>query len=90
MDGRAVETIKVIVGSIYIHILYQIMPMKITRYVLGEIPYLPIMAVDCHDCYACDFHCQDCLADETKDWFRKTKNIFRIIIMTISIKEIIE
>ena len=34
------------------------------------------MAVDCHDCYACDFHCQDCLADETKDWFRKTKNIF--------------
>lgn len=35
------------------------------------------MAVDCHDCYSCDFHCEDCLADETKEWFKTTINVFK-------------
>ena len=51
--------------------------MAIYRYMNGDIPYLPIMAVDCHDCYACDFRCEDCLAEETKDWFMSNFHAFK-------------
>lgn len=34
------------------------------------------MAIDCHDCYECDFRCEDCLADETKKWFKENFNVF--------------
>ena len=44
----------------------------IKKYCKKDIPHLPIMAVDSHDCYACDFKCKDCLADETKKWFKNS------------------
>lgn len=48
----------------------------IKNYCKNEIPHLPIMAVDSHDCYACDFRCKDCLADETKGWFKNSLHAY--------------
>lgn len=75
-NGELVHTIKDYSGQHYYPHKLSDYAKAIYKYVSGVSSHLPIMAVDCHDCYACDFKCQDCLADETKEWFRKSLNTF--------------
>ena len=37
---------------------------------------LPIMAIDSHDCYECDYQCIGCLASETKQWCKDNLHLF--------------
>lgn len=75
-NGKLLHTIKGYSGQHYYPHKLSDYARAIYKYVSGNSNHLPIMAVDCHDCYACDFRCQDCLADETKEWFRKNLNTF--------------
>ena len=43
--------------------------------ILKEIAEIPICSVDCHDCFACDYSCKDCLADQTKTWALNNLNM---------------
>lgn len=37
----------------------------------GTVPSLPVLSVDSHDFGYCDFHCKDCLAENTRIWAKK-------------------
>ena len=76
VDGHIVNTINGYSSQHYYPHSLLDYATAITKYIKNEIPHLPIIAVDCHDCYLCDFQCKDCLASETKDWFKNKKGLF--------------